>query len=262
MIVSEQPIANNPTPIFTSADLAIDHKRVADALLSIEGAMLLVDKEYAVSSFAVVYTLRKALSRLSGEKWIKVGHSGTLDPLATGLVILGSKRATRQLTSFLAAPKEYRAEFRLGITTPSYDLEKPITVTHDLQGISSDEVEKTVLQFIGRQLQIPPIFSAIKQGGKPVYAKARKGKEVTIEPKEIEIYNITNLSIELPYVRCTVACSKGTYIRSLAHDIGRTLGTGATLTNLRRTKIGEYSVEDALAQQQLYSFFPSATTIS
>jgi tRNA pseudouridine55 synthase len=213
--------------------------------------MLLVDKIYGVTSFVVVYTLRKQLTKLSGEKWIKVGHAGTLDPLATGLVIVGSRRATRSLTSFLGAPKEYQVELRLGVTSPSFDLEKPITVTHDLSGMTVNEVQNCILQFIGKQSQLPPAFSAIKQNGKPVYKKAHKGKAVELAPKEIEIYSIDDISVELPYARFTVRCSKGTYIRSLVNDIGERLGTGATLTNLRRTKIGEFSIENAIPQQLL-----------
>jgi tRNA pseudouridine55 synthase len=244
--VSETNTSNPTQRIFTKEDFLLDPEAVLDSLLAIEGGLALFDKSYGVSSYTVVYLLRKVLSRRSGEKWIKVGHGGTLDPLATGLVILGSRRATRSLTQFLGSPKVYETEIRLGITSPCYDLEKPITVTHDLEGISEEVVRNTVMGFEGKQLQTPPIFSAIKQGGKAVYHKARKGKTVTIEPKEIEIYSITDLSVTLPYIRFTVCCSKGTYIRSLANDIGVSLGTGATLTALRRIKIGEHSVEDAI----------------
>jgi tRNA pseudouridine55 synthase len=242
------------SPIFTRHDLESNREEVISHLLSLNGGMLLIDKVYGVTSFVVVYTLRKQLSKLSGEKWIKVGHAGTLDPLATGLVIVGSRRATRMLTGFLGAPKEYQVELRLGITSASFDLEKPIIVSHDLSGISANDIEKTVMGFIGKQWQMPPIFSAIKQNGKPVYKHAHKGKPVELSPKEIEIYSIEDLSIELPYVRFTVKCSKGTYIRSLVNDIGVKLGTGATLTNLRRTKIGEFSIEDAIPQQFISTF--------
>lgn len=250
---------SNPTPrIFTNEDFILDPEAVLDSLLALEGGLALFDKSYGVSSYTVVYLLRKVLSRRSGEKWIKVGHGGTLDPLATGLVILGSRRATRSLTQFLGSPKVYETEIRLGITSPCFDLEKPITVTHDLSGISEEMVTKAVMNYEGKQQQTPPIFSAIKQGGKAVYHKARKGKEVIIEPKEIEIYSITDLSIALPYVRFTVCCSKGTYIRSLANDIGVSLGTGATLTALRRTKIGEHSVEHAIDPALLSAILSSS----
>ncbi|HYM20601.1 MAG TPA: tRNA pseudouridine(55) synthase TruB [Candidatus Kapabacteria bacterium] len=246
-------IENDLIPIFTKSDLESRSAEVTQQLLSLNGGMLLVDKIYGVTSFVVVYSLRKQLSSLSDGAWIKVGHAGTLDPLATGLVIVGSRRATRSLTSFLGAEKEYEVELRLGITTPSFDLERPITVTHDLSGITTGEVEDCVLTFIGKQSQTPPIFSAIKQNGKPVYKKAHKGKKVEMGPKEVEIYSISGITVNFPYVRFTVACSKGTYIRSLVNDIGQKLGTGATLINLRRTKIGNFSVTDAIEQSQISS---------
>lgn len=239
------------TPILTGVDFLEEPDRVLEQCSSVAGAMLLVDKSYGITSFVPVYILRKILTKISGDKWVKVGHAGTLDPLATGLLILGSRRATRELTRFLGSPKEYRAELRLGITSPSYDLETPITVKAEFSGVLESDVRADLLSRIGVQQQLPPIFSAVKQGGKPVYLKARKGKPVTLEPKEIEIYGIEDIEVELPFVRFTVRCSKGTYIRTLVHDIGESLGIGAVLTALRRTRIGEYSVDNALEYDQL-----------
>ncbi|MBS1903097.1 MAG: tRNA pseudouridine(55) synthase TruB [Bacteroidetes bacterium] len=239
------------TPILTAESFALDREAALEQCNSLSGAMLLIDKSYGITSFVPVYILRKILTRLSSDKWVKVGHAGTLDPLATGLLILGTRRATRSLTEFLGSEKVYQAELRLGIVSPSFDLETPITVESDLRGITNSEVEAVVLGRVGEQMQFPPVFSAVKQGGKPVYKAARKGKPVTLEAKPIEIYAITDLDISLPYVRFSVHCSKGTYIRSLAHEIGEILGTGAVLTALRRTHIGEYSVHDALHSDEL-----------
>lgn len=244
-------IQTESVQIFTNNDLLTNEQIVFDQLLDETGGMLLIDKEYGVTSFAVVYILRKLLGQIGGIKKVKVGHAGTLDPLATGLMILGSRRATRSLTAFLGAPKEYQVRLRLGITSPSFDLERPITIVHDLEGIQESTIIETINNFIGKQLQTPPIYSAIKQGGKPIYKKAHRGKEVTVEPKEIEIYSITNISVELPYVNFTVRCSKGTYIRSLVSDIGDRLSTGAILIALRRTKIGDFSISDAVPQSYL-----------
>lgn len=247
------------TPILTAEDFIRDRDEALDRFGSVPGAMLLVDKSYGITSYVPVYIFRKILSKITGDKWVKVGHAGTLDPLATGLLILGSRRATRDLTRFLGAPKEYRAELRLGIVSPSFDLETPITVVNDLTEITPEQITADLLERVGEQMQHPPIFSAVKQGGKPVYLKARKGKEVTMVAKQIEIYSITDLDIELPYVRFTVNCSKGTYIRSLVHDIGTSLGTGAVLTALRRTRVGDFSVENALPYETLRDLLTSLT---
>lgn len=244
-------IQTESVQIFTNNDLLTNEQVVLDQLLDETGGMLLIDKEYGITSFAVVYVLRKLLGQIGGIKKVKVGHAGTLDPLATGLMILGSRRATRSLTSFLGAPKEYSVRLRLGIISASFDLERPITIVHDLQGISESTIITTINKFIGKQLQTPPIYSAIKQGGKPIYKKAHRGKEVTVEPKEIEIYSITDILVEFPYVNFSIRCSKGTYIRSLVNDIGERLSTGAILVDLRRTKIGDFSINDAVPQSYL-----------
>ena len=212
-----------------------------------EGQLILIDKPLNWTSFQVVNKVRWLIKQHYKLKKIKVGHAGTLDPLASGLLILCAGKFTKKIDTYQAQAKEYTGTITLGATTPSYDLETEIDHTYDLSGITSEKIKKATLQFIGEIQQQPPIFSALKKEGKRLYEYARAGEEVEIPKRTIHIsaFEITN--IDLPKVDFRVACGKGTYIRSLAHDFGKALNNGAHLSALRRTKIGIYSVEDAIS---------------
>lgn len=205
-----------------------------------DGFVFLIDKSVGWTSFDVVKKIRNTL-RIK-----KVGHAGTLDPLASGLVIVCSGKGTKQIESFMATEKEYTGTIFLGATTPSYDLETEPDAQYPIEHISMDQVEKTAKSFVGRQDQIPPVFSALKVEGKRLYSLARKGVEVEVKPRPIEIFEFEITRIELPEVDFRVVVSKGTYIRSLAFDFGKALGSGGYLKSLRRTRSGKFSVLDAL----------------
>jgi len=239
-------------PILTLSDFQNNPSSILPTLNNENGALLLADKPYGVTSFSIVRNLKHLLQKYSGDKWVKVGHGGTLDPLATGLLILASRRATRYLHHLLGLEKTYWCELRLGITTPSFDLETPIKIIEGgLGNLTKGNVEKTLRNFVGAQLQKPPIFSAVKLRGKPMYKHARKGREIEMTAKSITIHSILDIDISIPYIRFRADCSKGTYIRSLASDIGTSLETGAVLTNLRREKIGRWDVKDAMSFKML-----------
>ena len=176
----------------------------------------------------------------------KVGHAGTLDPLATGVLLLCTGKATKRIEVIQKHTKVYEAEIMLGATTPSYDMEHPVNATFPYEHITKEMVEKTLTQFIGDIAQRPPLFSACKVDGKRAYDLARKGSDMELEPKQIRIDNIELLEYELPKIRIRVTCGKGTYIRSLARDIGEALQSGAHLTALTRTRVGEYRIEDCI----------------
>ncbi|MDH5397077.1 MAG: tRNA pseudouridine(55) synthase TruB [Cyclobacteriaceae bacterium] len=208
--------------------------------------VLLVDKPLHWTSFDVVKKLRYHF------KLKKIGHAGTLDPLASGLLILCTGKKTKEIESYMGLEKEYTGSFVIGHTTPSYDLETTIQNPKDITHITAQNISEVAKSFLGRQLQVPPIYSAVRVEGKRAYEAARKGKEVKLNPKEIEI---TKFEVEaiLPEVKFRIVCSKGTYIRSIARDFGEKLGTGAYLAALRRTKIGDFSVEDAKSIEELTS---------
>ncbi|KMQ70634.1 tRNA pseudouridine(55) synthase TruB [Chryseobacterium koreense] len=212
----------------------------------LEGQIILLDKPLDWTSFQAVNKLKYKLKReFDLPKKFKIGHAGTLDPKATGLLIVCTGKFTKKIPEIQDAPKEYFTEIKIGVQTESYDTEKPEILHQDYSAVSDDFINQTLNQFLGEIEQKPPVFSAIKIDGKRAYDLARKGEEVEMKSRKTTIHYIKDIEIELPFVRFTVGCSKGTYIRSLAHDIGQQLGVGAYLTNLRRTKIGEYSVEDA-----------------
>lgn len=212
----------------------------------LEGQIILLDKPLDWTSFQAVNKLKYKLKReFDLPKKFKLGHAGTLDPKATGLLIVCTGKFTKKIPEIQDAPKEYFTEIKIGVQTESYDTEKPEILHQDYAAVSADFINQTLKQFLGEIEQKPPVFSAIKIDGKRAYDLARKGEEVEMKSRKTTIHYIKDIEIELPFVRFTVGCSKGTYIRSLAHDIGQQLGVGAYLTNLRRTKIGEYSVEDA-----------------
>ncbi len=210
------------------------------------GQILLVDKPLDWTSFQAVNKLKYKLKReFSLPKKFKIGHAGTLDPRATGLLIVCTGKFTKKIPEIQDAPKEYIAEIKIGVQTESYDTEKPEILQTDFTHITADFINETLEKFVGEIEQKPPVFSAIRIDGERAYDLARAGQEVEMKSRKTTIHYIENIEIELPFVRFTVGCSKGTYIRSLAHDIGQELGVGAYLTQLRRTKIGEYSVDHA-----------------
>ena len=206
----------------------------------LEGKVILIDKPLHWTSFDVVRKIRN-LTKIS-----KVGHAGTLDPLATGLLIVCTGKFTKKINEYMGMEKEYTGSFTLGATTPTYDLESTPIDIKDYTGITTDNIHHTTLRFTGPILQVPPAHSAIKQDGKPVYLAARKGEEVVLEPRPVTIHSFVIEKIELPLVYFKVVCSTGTYIRSLAHDFGKALGVGAYLSELRRTRIGLFEAKDAL----------------
>ena len=212
----------------------------------LSGQIILLDKPLDWTSFQAVNKLKFKLKReFNLPKKFKIGHAGTLDPRATGLLIICTGKFTKIIPEIQDAPKEYFTEIKIGVQTESYDTEKPEILPKDISRITEIKIRETLEKFIGEIDQTPPIFSAIKIEGNRAYDLARAGKEVEMKSRKTTIHYLNNISIEMPFVRFTVGCSKGTYIRSLAHDIGQDLGVGAYLTNLRRTKIGDYSVENA-----------------
>ena len=208
------------------------------------GQLLLIDKPLDWTSFQVVNKLRWHIRQKFGIKKIKVGHAGTLDPLATGLLIICTGKFTKQINEYQGQIKEYTGELTLGATTPSYDLETDVNETFSTEHITADLIHAAVKQFIGEIDQIPPIFSALKKDGKRLYELAREGKTIEISARKITIQEFEITKIDLPKVNFRVVCSKGTYIRSLAYDFGKALNSGAHLSELRRTKIGEFKVEN------------------
>ncbi|MEZ4795184.1 MAG: tRNA pseudouridine(55) synthase TruB [Flavobacteriaceae bacterium] len=214
-----------------------------------EGQVLLIDKPLEWTSFQVVNKVRWLLRKEFQLKKIKVGHAGTLDPLATGLLILCTGKFTKKIETYQAQEKEYTGTITLGATTPSYDLETEIDQTFDTQNITEGAIHKAVQSFVGDIMQQPPVFSAIKKDGKRLYELARKGESVEVSSRKVTISAFEITQIEMPNVQFRVVCSKGTYIRSLAHDFGKALNNGAHLSALRRTRIGEFSVRDAVTPE-------------
>ncbi|HIZ06190.1 MAG TPA: tRNA pseudouridine(55) synthase TruB [Candidatus Phocaeicola gallistercoris] len=214
-----------------------------------EGEILYLNKPLHWTSFALVNKVRYHISRKLGVKKIKVGHAGTLDPLATGVVIICTGKATKRIEEFQYHTKEYIATLKLGATTPSFDLEKDIDKIYPTEHITRDLVEETLQKFVGTIQQIPPAFSACKVEGKRAYEIARKGEEVTLKPKTLVIDEIELLNYHLPEIKIRVVCSKGTYIRALARDIGEALHSGAHLTSLTRTRIGNVYLKDCISAE-------------
>ena len=215
----------------------------------LSGHIFLLDKPLDWTSFQAVNKLKYKLKReFHLPKKFKIGHAGTLDPKATGLLIVCTGKFTKKIPEIQDAPKEYVAEIKLGAQTESYDTEKPEILHHDISHLSEKEILKVLDMFIGEIEQKPPVFSAIKIDGERAYDLARKGESVEMKSRKTTIFYINSVKINFPYVIFTVGCSKGTYIRSLAHDIGQELGVGAYLTQLRRTKIGDFLVDNATSE--------------
>lgn len=211
-----------------------------------EGELILIDKELNWTSFDVVNKIRYAIKKKFDIKKIKVGHSGTLDPLATGLLIICCGKMTKSINNFSAMNKTYSGKITIGSTTPSYDLETKPNVHYPIDHIDEKLILKTAKKFVGKIFQTPPMFSAIKKDGVRLYNLARQGKEIKIDKREVSIDSFEITSFNLPEISFNVTCSKGTYIRSLAHDFGKELNSGAHLSELRRIKIGDYSVKDSV----------------
>lgn len=212
----------------------------------INGEVLLFDKNLGWTSFDLVSRVRNAICRKAGIKKLKVGHAGTLDPLATGLMILCTGKATKQIESYQAGEKEYIATLKLGATTPSYDMETEEDKQNDFSFVTEELLKATLKEFEGETEQVPPVFSAVKVKGKRAFDYARKGESLKLQPRKIVIREIELLSFQLPTVTVRVVCGKGTYIRSLARDVGEKLSCGAYLTGLQRTRIGEYKIKNAM----------------
>lgn len=221
----------------------------------LEGTFLLFDKPLHLTSFDVVARVRRTFIRYCKVKKLKVGHAGTLDPLATGLLILATGKFTKRIDEIQATDKTYTGSFYLGATTASYDLEKEPENFKPIDNITSEKILAAVKKFTGEIDQTPPIHSAIKQDGESVYHKARAGKEVILEARKVFIQRFEITKIQLPEVHFLVECSKGTYIRSLANDLGRELGCGAYLSALVRTRIGNYNLNDALQLNEFIQLY-------
>lgn len=214
------------------------------------GQVLLIDKPLTWTSFQVVNKLRWEIRQRFDIKKIKVGHAGTLDPLATGLLIICTGKQTKQIDTYQGQVKEYTGTFTLGGTTPSYDLETEIDNTFPTAHITEELLHETIKQFVGEIQQKPPIFSAIKKDGKRLYELARKGETTEIKERTVTVSSFEITKIKLPEVEFRIICSKGTYIRSIAFDYGKALNSGGYLSALRRTKIGNFSVDDAFSVEE------------
>ena len=209
-----------------------------------KGEVFYVDKPLHLTSFNVVNRLRWKIKKVAGIKKIKVGHAGTLDPEATGVIIICTGKATKQIESFQSQTKEYIAELKLGATTPSFDMELPVNAVYPTEHITRELIDQVVSTFIGEIEQIPPIFSAVKIDGKRAYEYARNGQEIELKPKKLVIDEIEILNFVPPTLTLRIVCSKGTYIRALARDIGFALNSGSFLTSLRRIRIGNVRIDD------------------
>ena len=232
-------ITTHSEPVSARSDVA--------ALDFENGEVLLVDKPLDWTSFDVVHRVRDLFHVQ------KVGHAGTLDPKATGLLILCTGKKTKSIEEYTGQEKEYEGTMQLGTTTASFDSETPTTEAKGYLHITEDRVQEVFRSFMGKQLQVPPMFSAVKYGGKPLYKYARKGRTLERQSREIDISRFELLSMALPHLRFRIVCSKGTYIRTIVDDCGKVLGCGAYLTQLRRTRIGNMSVDDALQLEDLHS---------
>ena len=226
-----------------------------------DGQVFRFNKPLHWSSFNLVSKVRTMIRYACGVKKIKIGHAGTLDPLATGVLIVCTGKKTKEIDNFQYQTKEYVAELALGASTPSFDLETEVDATYPTEHITRELVEETLKQFLGEIQQVPPAFSAVKINGKRAYEYARNGQEVEIKPKTLVIDEIELMEYSQTAIKIRVVCSKGTYIRGLARDIGEALKSGAHLTSLVRTRIGETKLEDCLTIEQFQSLLDNDPTI-
>ena len=228
----------------------------------IEGEVLYFNKPLRWTSFDLVNKFRYKLSKKLHVKKIKVGHAGTLDPLATGVMIICTGRATKRIEEFQYQTKEYVATLKLGETTPSFDLEKEVDGVYPTEHITKTMVDEVLLSFVGKIQQVPPVFSACKVDGKRAYELARKGEEVELKAKTLVIDEIELLLCELPVIKIRVVCSKGTYIRALARDIGVALNSGAHLIGLERTRIGDVTLDQCMNAEDIDAFLEKEVIIT
>jgi len=212
----------------------------------IEGQLVLINKPKTWTSFDVIAKLRGPLRKFCNDKNLKLGHAGTLDPMATGLLVIATGRFTKKISTLQDLDKTYTGTIRLGGVTPSYDADTPVTIVADPVSITAEDILSASKQFIGVIEQIPPQYSSIKTDGERAYKKAREGETVIMKSRQVRIDTFDITSINIPDISFSIACSKGTYIRSIAHDIGQILGCGGYLVELTRTRIGDYSLDDAL----------------
>lgn len=212
-----------------------------------DGSVLLIDKPHGWTSFDVVNKIRFAIRKKSGIKALKVGHAGTLDPMATGLLVLCTGKFTKQIQSYQGLDKWYDAEITFGKTTDSYDAEGKVLTENQVPPFTKDDIERWLPGFTGTTQQIPPVFSAIKKNGNKAYELARAGKEVKMEPRTVHVHSLSILDWQNPVLKIRIHCGSGYYVRSLAHDLGGKAGCGAYLTGLVRTQIGDFSLENALS---------------
>lgn len=240
--MKDQDYSPNPFPF---QQLRMEHKIYTPEDFK-EGQILLFDKPLGWTSFQLVNKVRWLIRKSCHIKKIKVGHAGTLDPLASGLLLICTGKFTKNIEELQGQVKEYTGTFTLGATTPSYDMETEVNETFETEHISEEDITGATFEFIGVIDQVPPVFSALKKDGKRLYEYARNGEEIEIPSRKVEITEFEITEVRFPDVDFRVVCSKGTYIRSLANDFGKALGTGAYLSSLRRTKIGEFLVDDAL----------------
>jgi tRNA pseudouridine55 synthase len=239
--------------ILDRASFLANPAKACESLISPEGALLLIEKPYGETSFHAVNQIRKAMSRATGLRRVKCGHAGTLDPLATGLLIIATRHKTKELANLIGIDKTYLVRMRLGVTSASFDLEQRVEIIGGEENVTEAMARSAILALPGEREQIPPIYSAIKQGGQPVYHAARKGRTPTMVARTIFVHNVEIISIELPYMCFRVRVSKGTYIRSLVRDIAVSLGTGGVLVDLEREAIGEWRSENALTLNEVTS---------
>lgn len=226
-----------------------------------KGEIIAINKPLGMTSFCALAYVRKRISVRLGVKRIKIGHAGTLDPLATGVLVLCTGKFTKRIEEFQLHGKEYTATLQLGATTPSYDMEHPVNETYPTDGITRERIEQVLRRFVGDIEQVPPTFSACKIGGQRAYDLRRKGQDVELKPKHIHIDEIelTGFDPETMRMSIRVACGKGTYIRALARDIGRALDSGAYITELCRTRSGDYRVEDCINVKQFDEWLAQQT---
>ncbi len=241
-ILTHSLVMTNPMHMSPSSNYSLEDFK--------EGQLLLIDKPLGWTSFQVVNKVRWLIRSQYKIKKIKVGHAGTLDPLATGLLIICMGKMTKQIDTYQGLPKTYTGTFEIGTTTPSYDKETSVDQHYPTAHITAELLEQTRQSFLGEQAQTPPIFSAIKKDGERLYNIARKGQMTDIPSRQINIHTFELTKLDLPLIDFKVRCSKGTFIRSLAHDFGQRLQSGAHLAALRRTAIGDYSVDDAISVEQ------------
>lgn len=223
----------------------------------LEGQVILIDKPLEWTSFQVVNKLRWHIRKAFGIKKIKVGHAGTLDPLAKGLLVICTGKMTKKIDGFQGQKKTYTGTIVLGSTTPSFDLETEVDAKYPTAHITNEMIHRTTKNFIGEIDQYPPVFSALKKDGKRLYEYARAGKKVDINPRKVVIEHFKILSIEGVQINFIVSCSKGTYIRSLANDFGKALNSGAHLGALRRTQIGDFDIKNSMSIEQFISSLPT-----